>query len=95
VTDSRTTDRLLEVIEARSEAVYGWLVDDQPAASAADQARHDVVEIIAAVVELRRRGDTLVRATDLRAVADGISSVSTDVAAARTRIDQALGMRLE
>jgi hypothetical protein len=95
VTDSRTTDRLLQVIETRSEAVYGWLMDQQPADDASDQARHEVVEIIAAVVELRRRGDTLGRGVDLRAVADGTPVPSADIVAARTRIDDALGTRHE
>jgi hypothetical protein len=76
MTDLRSTGRLLEVIEKRSESIYGWLVDDESAAGASAEARRDVVEIIAAVVELRRRCDALARPSDRRQMPDAAATAA-------------------
>ncbi len=59
MTDMRATGRLLETIGERALALYSNAETDSFEARQAD-------EIMNAIAELRRRGDTLVRHEDLR-----------------------------
>jgi len=90
MTDMRTTERLLEVIEESANRVLKSELD---------------VQILEAVQELRRRGDTLVVGDDLRVVLDATdtwweerygTSWRTDPyyasdAAAYSRLENAIG----
>jgi predicted mannosyl-3-phosphoglycerate phosphatase (HAD superfamily) len=74
MTDMRATERLLDVIEERS--------DDE--------------ETTAIVAELRRRGDTLVRSHDLRALLDAYAGDDTardELESALERLQRKVGSR--
>jgi hypothetical protein len=97
VTDVRATERLLELIAEAAQAIG----DDVDASADPDGlvvAMH-AAKITEAVDELRRRGDTLVRACDLREVvavanrAIALRAVAPDLTknAAIDRIESALG----
>jgi hypothetical protein len=49
---------LLELIEERSTSIRSWISEGHPRGEAADQAIHELAELLDAVAELRRRGDT-------------------------------------
>ena len=89
MTDMRATERLLEVIE---ECVDRLPQFDQP----------EFAEITTAITELRRRGDTLVRADDLRMILEQIARTQgwdgghdqDATTAALDRLENALGGKM-
>lgn len=88
MTDMRATERLLEVIHENARDLYGL--------GEGFRATYEWVEpIFEAITELRRRGDTLVRADDLREAAEGLGGgIGGDPAkydAAIARLEHALG----
>lgn len=91
----RATERLLEYIAMRAEFIQA-----HAGALSADEQRDEGSKLLDASTELRRRGDTLVRAGDLRYVIEVAGShemlmlLSDDEKAAFHRLENALGRRL-
>ena len=63
MTDMRATERLLEVIAEKLIAINEYMVNGTP---------DEILDAQMAITELRRRGDTLVRADDLRVAVESI-----------------------
>jgi hypothetical protein len=95
VTDMRATERLLEVIEENATAVDAWIANGHPRTETADRATRDLAALGAALDELRRRGDTLVRRNDLELVVQAVTReqilLGEDEAQSLARLDGALG----
>ncbi|MDX6568684.1 MAG: hypothetical protein QOH15_1262 [Gaiellales bacterium] len=85
MTDTRTTERLLEVIADEATSIVEAV--DPPVLHAA--------RIVQAILELRRGGDTLVRARDLELVVQAVHReqvlLGEDESQALARLDGALG----
>ncbi len=74
MTDTRTSERILDYIDEQRALATHW---------APDPAAQDALEEVArAVAELRRRGDTLVSREDLRIVLRHVDPLGIDPALA-------------
>ncbi|HEV7564671.1 MAG TPA: hypothetical protein VGO31_01775 [Microbacteriaceae bacterium] len=86
MSDTRATERLLEVVEQAAEELNRDVARD---------LRSRVAVIGAAATELRRRGDTLVRRRDLELVIQALGrerlAFGEDESQALERLDGALG----
>jgi hypothetical protein len=86
MSDMRTTERLLRVVEEAAEELNRDVAPD---------LRSRVAVIEAAATELRRRGDTLIRGRDLELVIQALSReqipLGEDEAQALNRLDGAVG----
>jgi hypothetical protein len=95
MTDVRSTERLLEVIQEK-------LIDIRDFDNLNQDIRGMVGEVVREIAELRRRGDTLVRERDLREITDlarraiALRAISPDLTqnAAFDRLDHAIGGKL-
>jgi hypothetical protein len=75
MTDTRATERLLEYIGEQALAAYSELPTDS-------DAQHQTDEVMNAIAELKRRGDTLVRREDLRVILRHVDPLGDDPAVA-------------
>ena len=98
MTDTRATSRLLEAIDEITRDLEVRLTGSGERASMSERLNRDALRTLTdAIAELRRRGDTLVRAEDLVAVLDAAAggNIGTHQNAwphgAAARLESALG----
>jgi hypothetical protein len=97
VSELPETARLLEIIAEKSELIREWLTEGNADPRWQRLATDHVAAIAEATIELRRRGDTLVRREDLRFVAQASrrqllsDTEQSEVDAAWGRLGAALG----
>lgn len=99
MSDMRATERLLEVIQDRAMNTAYHVANGS--ADIAGIASYDAAQIMEAITELRRRGDTLVRRDDLQLVLENIflkgegSDEWDRNYAALSRLENALGGKMQ